>query len=169
MHVRWMIANDMAEVLAIEAHCFTSPWTEWDFVQALRIPSIGGLVAEVDERPIGDSVIGYMIYELRKNELHILNLGVHTGTRRKFVGSMLVQKLFAKLSRERRRRITADVRESNYAAHLFFKKLGFFCTQVVRGCYDGTDESCYRFTYDLCPPVRLLIRNRVTSNAMGDV
>jgi [ribosomal protein S18]-alanine N-acetyltransferase len=162
MHVRWMIKRDMPEVLAIETHCFTEPWTECDFANCLRSRSVIGMVAELDERPEGDSIVGYMIYDMRKNDLHLLNIAVHPGLRRQIIGASMVQKLFAKLSRERRRRITAEVRESNYAAQLFFKSLGFFCTEVIRDCYDDSEESGYRFQYDLCPPVRLLLANRVS-------
>ena len=41
-----------------------------------------------------------------------------------------------------------EVRESNLAAQLFFKKMGFKAVLVLRSHYDDTDEDAYvmRFT-----------------------
>jgi [ribosomal protein S18]-alanine N-acetyltransferase len=157
MHIRWMIACDMREVLTIERDCFTDPWSESDFVNCLRQRNVIGMVAEHEER-----VVGYMLYELNKDNLHLLNLAVHPGMRRQIIGASMVQKLFSKLSRERRRRIVCEVRESNLQAQLFFKSLGFFCVELLREFYDKTDEPALRFQYDLCPPVRQLVANRVS-------
>ena len=72
VHIRWMIRRDMPEVLAIEEQCFEFPWSEEDFIRCLRQRNCIGMVAEHSER-----VVGFMIYELHKNRLHILNFAVH--------------------------------------------------------------------------------------------
>ena len=69
VHIRWMIRRDMQEVLQAEQQCFDQSWTEEDFLRCLRQRNCIGMVAEA-----GDKVIGFMIYELHKNKLHILNL-----------------------------------------------------------------------------------------------
>ena len=71
IHIRWMIRRDMAEVLAIEAESFEFPWSEEDFIRCLRQRNCIGMVAELD-----DHVVGFMIYELHKNRLHVLNFAV---------------------------------------------------------------------------------------------
>jgi len=71
IHIRWMIRRDMAEVIAIETESFEFPWSEDDFVRCLRQRNCIGMVAEMD-----DQVVGFMIYELHKNRLHILNFAV---------------------------------------------------------------------------------------------
>ncbi len=157
MHIRWMIRCDMDEVLTIERDCFTDPWSESDFVNCLRQRNTVGMVAEHDEK-----VVGYMVYELNKNDLHLLNIAVHPGMRRQIIGAAMVQKLITKLSQQRRRRIICEVRESNLLAQLFFKSLGFVCVELLREFYDETDEPALRFQYDLCPPVRQILSNRVS-------
>ena len=73
VHIRWMIRRDMPEVLDIENRSFEFAWTEEDFIRCLRQRNCIGMVAEHDER-----VVGFMIYELHKNRLHILNFAVHS-------------------------------------------------------------------------------------------
>src|SRR5215471_1645201 len=116
VHIRWMIRRDMPEVLAIEKQCFEFPWQDEDFIRCLRQRNCIGMVAEAGER-----VVGFMIYELHKSRLHILNFAVHEGFRRRGVGCQMVAKLISKLSSHRRTRITLEVRETNLAAQLFFR------------------------------------------------
>ena len=68
VHIRWMIRRDMQEVLQAEQQCFAQSWTEEDFLRCLRQRNCIGMVAEA-----GDKVIGFMIYELHKSMLRILN------------------------------------------------------------------------------------------------
>src|ERR1700676_2718981 len=117
VHIRWMIRRDMPEVLQIEQDSFDYSWTEEDFLRCLRQRNCIGMVAEH-----GEKVVGFMIYELHKSKLHILNFAVHPGWRRLEVRAQMVGKLVSKLSSHRRTRITLEVRETNLAAQLFFRK-----------------------------------------------
>ena len=118
VHIRWMIRRDMPEVLAIEGNSFEFPWSEDDFIRCLRQRNCIGMVAEHDER-----VAGFMIYELHKTRLHILNFAVHPDYRRRGVGAQMVEKLIGKLSYQRRTRILLEIRETNLPAQLFFLSL----------------------------------------------
>lgn len=142
VHIRWMIRRDMPEVLVIEGHSFEFPWTEEDFIRCLRQRNCIGMVAEYDER-----VVGFMIYELHKNRLHILNFAVHPDFHRRDVGHQMVHKLIGKLSQGRRNRIMLEVRETNLAAQLFFRDAGFRAISVLRDFYDDTVEDAYLMEY----------------------
>ena len=146
VHIRWMIRRDMPSVLAIEQNCFEFAWTEEDFIRCLRQRNCIGMVAEKD-----DEIVGFMIYELHKNRLHILNFAVHADQRRQGVGNSLCSKLFGKLSHERRNRIMLEVRETNLDAQLFFKNLGFRAISVLRDFYDDTVEDAYLMQYRYHP------------------
>ena len=74
----------------------------------------------------GEKVVGFMIYELHKNKLHILNFAVHPAWRRLGVGVQMVAKLISKLSSHRRTRITLEAARTNLAAQLFFRHQGKF-------------------------------------------
>ena len=138
VHIRWMIRRDMAEVLDIESRSFEFPWTEEDFIRCLRQRNCIGMIAEHEER-----VVGFMIYELHKNRLHILNFSVRPEFRRRGVGSQMASKLIGKLSQERRNRIQLEVRETNLAAQLFFRQAGFRAISVLRDFYEDTIEDAY--------------------------
>lgn len=142
VHIRWMIRRDMVEVLNIENQSFEFPWSEDDFIRCLRQRNCIGMVAEHDE-----IVAGFMIYELHRNRLHILNFSVSPDLRNMGVGTQMVEKLIGKLSSLRRSRILLEVRETNLVAQLFFRELGFRAISVLRDFYLDTTEDAYLMQY----------------------
>jgi [ribosomal protein S18]-alanine N-acetyltransferase len=138
VHIRWMIRRDMAEVLEIERGAFEFPWFEEEFIRCLRQRNCIGMVAEHGER-----VVGFMIYELHKTRLHILNFAVATDVRRRNIGRQMIDKLIGKLSSQRRTRISLEVRETNLAAQVFFRSSGFKATSVLHEFYDDSPEDAY--------------------------
>jgi ribosomal-protein-alanine N-acetyltransferase len=142
VHIRWMIRRDMPEVLQTEQQSFEFAWTEEDFLRCLRQRNCIGMVAEQ-----GEKVVGFMIYELHKAKLHILNFAVHPGFRRLGVGAQMVQKLISKLSSHRRTRITLEVRETNLAAQLFFSRQNFKAVRVLRNYYEDSGEDAFLMQY----------------------
>lgn len=138
VHIRWMIRRDMPTVLSIEESSFEFAWCEEEFIRCLRQRNCIGMVAE-----IGDRVVGFMIYELHKNRLHLLNFAVCPSMRRMQIGTAMVDKLIGKLSGDRRNRILLEVRETNLEAQLFFKNLGFRAISVLRDFYTDTTEDAY--------------------------
>jgi len=142
VHIRWMIRRDMKEVLRIENACFEFPWSEPDFVTTLRQRNCIGMVAEHNER-----VVGYMVYELHKDQLHVLNFAVPPDFRRCSVGSTMAAKLASKLSYQRRRKITLEVRETNLTAQLFLREMGFRAVAVLKDFFGDTEEDAYRMQY----------------------
>lgn len=146
VHIRWMIRRDMPEVLAIERQSFEFPWFEEDFIRCLRQRNCIGMVAENGER-----VVGFMIYELHKTRLHILNFAVAGEVRRRGVGTQMLDKLIGKLSSQRRTRIGLEVRETNLAAQIFFRENDFRATSVLRNFYDDSPEDAYVMQYCHAP------------------
>ncbi len=142
VHIRWMIRRDMPEVLDTEQQSFAFAWTEEDFLRCLRQRNCIGMVAEH-----GEKVVGFMIYELHKAKLRILNFAVHPGWRRHSVGSQMVAKLISKLSSHRRTRITLEIRETNLSAQLFFARQGFKASRVLRSYYEDSGEDAYLMEY----------------------
>jgi [ribosomal protein S18]-alanine N-acetyltransferase len=148
VHIRWMIRRDMPEVLQTEQESFEYAWTEEDFLRCLRQRNCIGMVAEQ-----GEKVVGFMIYELHKNKLHILNFAVHPACRRLGVGAQMTAKLVSKLSSHRRTRITLEVRETNLGAQLFFRSQAFRAVRVLRGFYEDSGEDAFLMQYKLADDV----------------
>ncbi len=152
VHIRWMIRRDMLEVLQIEESSSDYPWCEEDFLRCLRQRNCIGMVAE-----LGEQVVGFMIYELHKNRLHILNFAVDPKLRRMNIGRQMIQKLISKLSSHRRSSISVELRETGLAAQLFFRSAGFKAIRVQRERFADTGEDAYLLSY------------RVSNNAMATV
>lgn len=162
VHIRWMIRRDMADALEIETDGFEFPWSEDDFIRCLRQRNCIGMVAEQEDR-----VVGFMIYELHKTRLHLLNLAVSKEYRRRGVGAQMLAKLTAKLSTQRRTRILLEVRETNLPAQVFFRTQGFRAVSVLRDFYDDTTEDAYLMQYRYRPVESEIILpiNRITKLA----
>jgi ribosomal-protein-alanine N-acetyltransferase len=144
IHVRWMIRRDMAEVSTIEHEAFEFPWSEEGFTRCLRQRNCIGMVAE-----LADSVVAFMIYELHRSRLHVLNFAVLRSHRRLGIGTQMMEKLIGKLTPDRRGRIQLEVRETNLAAQLFFRSLGFRATTVLKDFYQDSTEDAYLMQYAL--------------------
>jgi len=138
VHIRWMIRRDMADVIQAERQSFEYAWTEEDFLQCLRQRNCIGMVAEQDDR-----IVGFMIYELHKNRLHLLNFAVAEEYRRSGIGTQMVEKLIAKMASHRRNKITLAVRERNLGAQLFFRNLDFRASRVMRNYYEDSGEDAF--------------------------
>jgi ribosomal-protein-alanine N-acetyltransferase len=160
VHIRWMIRRDMGEVINIEAMSFEFPWLEDDFIRCLRQRNCIGMVAEY-----GEQVVGFMIYELHRNRLHILNFAVDPQFRRRHVGKQMIRKLVAKLSPQRRNRIMLEVRETNLAAQLFFKNLDFRAISLLREFYEDTPEDAYLMQFHLDSIALESSSDRITKRA----
>ncbi len=161
VQIRWMIRRDMPEVLDIELQSFEFPWTEEDFLCCLRQRNCIGMVAERQER-----IVGFMIYELLKQQLHVLNFAVAPSARRQAIGAQMMDKLVHKLSQQRRHEIILEVRESNLPAQLFFRDQGLSACSVFRGYYDDTEEDAYQMRYQLAGTNDLILpistKNRIS-------
>lgn len=142
--IRWLIRRDMQEVLRIESSSFEYPWTDEDFLCCLRQRNCIGMVAEHDYK-----VVGFMIYELCRGKLNILNFAVHPDFRRRGVGAGMVERLRDKLHQQRRTQLLLELRESNLDGQMFFRSQGFKAVSVLREHYTDTNEDCYVMQFKL--------------------
>lgn len=118
--IRWLIRRDMPDVLRIEQESYVEPWSEEDFLNALRQRNCIGMVCESEKR-----ILGFMIYELFKDRIDVLKMAVEHQSRRLGVGTSMVDRLSAKLHNQRRRCAKLVVSDSDLHAHLFLKSCGF--------------------------------------------
>lgn len=140
-HIRWMIRRDMPAVLAIENESFSAPLDEAQFIHCMRQRVCIGMIAEQDDR-----IVGFMLYELLKNSLHLLNLAVAADHRHQGVGTAMVAKLASKLGWGERNRIVLEVSEANLPGQLFFKSQGFRAVSVIRDYYDD-GQAAYQMVH----------------------
>jgi ribosomal-protein-alanine N-acetyltransferase len=142
-YIRWMVRRDLSSVVAIEKDVFDYPWSEQEFLIAARQRNCIGMVAERNEE-----VVGYMVYELHKTRIELLNFAVRPRSQRLGIGSAMIEKLKSKLAYERRNKISLEVRERNLDGQLFFRNAGFKCTSILHGWYAVEEESiAYRMQF----------------------
>lgn len=144
VQIRWLINGDMPDVQMIECQGFLNPWTQNDFLSALRERNIIGMVAKH-----GHKIVGFMVYELQKKELRLLNFAVDPKHQRKQVGTQMIARLADKLSEQRRKKIVAEIRESNLPAQLFFSAVNFRATTVIHGWFEDTNEDAYLMEFEI--------------------
>lgn len=142
--IRWMVNADLPEILDIEFNCFENPWSGKAFHAAKKNRDVVVMVADIEGQ-----VVGYMVYELHKHFINVLNFAVHYEFRRKGVGRAMVAKLLDKLCREKRNKITLKVRDTNLGGQNFYKALGFKAVSVLYGAYSDSDDAAYLFEYNL--------------------
>ena len=140
VHIRWMIRKDTPAFLRIESASFDYPWCEEDLLSELTQRNVIAQVAELDEQ-----VVGYIVYELFKTKLEILNFAVHPDYRRQGIGTALMRKMAGKLTTGRRSRIVFHVWDHNLDAHLFLRACGFRATGIVDGFFREHNLDAYRF------------------------
>lgn len=165
VQIRWLIRRDMPEVLDIERSRFGFVWTEEDFLCCLRQRNCIGMVAECDHQ-----IVGFMIYELHKMKLRVINFAVAPDEHRRGIGGQMIDRLVEKLTQQRRKEIVLEVRESNLPAQMFFKEQGFRGIRVLRNYYDDTVEDAYVMQYSLTADdwsLPFSLDNRITEFEMS--
>ena len=116
-----MEARHTAQIAALEAECFSAPWSEASVRSELDNPLSLWLVAE-DE---GGALVGYVGSQTVLGESDMMNLAVAAAYRRQGVGRQLVEALCEALTQAGSERLTLEVRASNEAAKALYRQLGF--------------------------------------------
>jgi ribosomal-protein-alanine N-acetyltransferase len=133
------IHQDCAEVLSIENSCFEFPWSKEEFFSNLEEDNCVGMVAEKNHQ-----IVGFMVYELGKTVINLLNFAVAPEYRRQGIGRQMAELLIAKLyAVKRSTRIAMKVGEKNLAAQLFFRACGFKAVNVFHNIFQDTPEDAY--------------------------
>ena len=95
LDIRWLIRNDMKDVMRIDNMGFKHPYTEEDFLLLLKQRNNIGMVGS-----IGGHIVAFMIYELIKDRIDLKTLAVDADVRRVGIGQAMIDKLISKLSLE---------------------------------------------------------------------
>lgn len=143
--IRRIEKGDMTTIMRLEREIFEFPWDRKDFIRFLGPTphSVGVIIA-----PKGGPIAGYMVYELGKGEIDILNLAIDAPHRRKKIGMRLINALKGNLGKEGRQCIVSKVRETNVSAQMFFRSLGFKIREIMTNYYEGSKDDAYGMKYE---------------------
>lgn len=115
---------DLCHIDAIEAlekQCFSAPWTREMLIKQLP-DDMHIFLAAVDDN--GEAV-GYVGLMNVLDEGYISNVAVSPEMRRQGIGDMLIDELILRVRAKKLSFVTLEVRESNLAAQMLYKKHGF--------------------------------------------
>ena len=141
-----MQESDLDEVLLLEQRSFSEPWTRKMFLGELHGNAFAtNLALRAGEAGFGEDVgagalLGYIMFWVVFEELHIMNLAVLPQVRRQGLGMALVRHALTAAAAQGARTALLEVRSSNAAALAMYRKLGFVQKSVRKGYYDHPRE-----------------------------
>lgn len=138
-HIREMRREDLDEVTALEAACFSMPWKYRDFEEVLTNPDRCYLVAEADKvtADTPDRILGGCMLTHIVGEGDISNVAVYEKYRNNGIASAVLAELL-KLGAVRYgiTAYTLEVRSKNTAARRLYEKYGFVSRGVRPNFYE---------------------------------
>ena len=120
LEISRMTAADVAEIAALEAVCFSDPWSEASVASELENPLSLWLVARD-----AAGLLGYIGSQSVPDEADMMNIAVRKDARRQGIAKKLILALCARLADKGVQSLTLEVRDSNEAAIGLYEGLGF--------------------------------------------
>ena len=135
MIIAKMNESHVAEVAALEAMCFSEPWSEKSVASELTNPLSLWLVALE-----GENVIGYVGSQTVMGWSDMMNVAVHPDHRRLGVGKALIEELIRQLREQGSENLTLEVRTSNENAKALYAGLDFMEVGRRKNYYHNPKE-----------------------------
>ncbi len=141
MKIERMTKNHLDRVAALEAECFTHPWSRESLEEELNNET--SLFYTAVEN---GGVIGYIGMSVIIDEGYIFNVAVDKNHRKKGVGSALINELVTYGKKNNLCFITLEVRESNLNARSLYSEFGFIKVGERKNYYSHPVESAILMT-----------------------
>lgn len=129
--------RDLDDVAALEAECFTNPWTREMLEREMRTT---GVVRVYTARDAAGTLIAFCTCWLVVDELHINTLAVAAAHRGAGIGTALMRYVMDDAVHAGAVSATLEVRASNAAARRLYARLGFSESAVRASYYSHPDE-----------------------------
>ena len=151
LRFRPVVEADLPRIMAIEAAGFPHPWSEallraelghaWSRLLAAVEPGEGG----------ADRILGYIVFWLVHDEVHVLNVGTAPEARRRGIGRALMEAAVAAGRGRGARLSTLEVRRSNHPAIALYGSLGYREVGVRPRYYAEENEDAIVMTLEFDP------------------
>ena len=140
-----MRPDDLDEVVTIERASFGMPWSRGAFLYEIEQNRVARCwVLREDER-----VAAYLCLWEIADELHVTNIAVHPGLRRRGLARRLLCAILEDGRTRRLRAVTLEVRPTNDEARTLYESFGFRVVGRRRGYYYDTGEDALIMESDL--------------------
>lgn len=149
---RRMVLDDLERVMEIELQAFSHPWSAELFRRELTHPWSTILLA-TEPRDEGaaarEHVLGFVIYWLVHDELHVLNVAVAREERRRGVARALLDEMTGRGRQAGAVMATLEVRRSNRPAIALYEGLGYRQAGIRPNYYVDEGEDAIVMNADL--------------------
>jgi [ribosomal protein S18]-alanine N-acetyltransferase len=147
--IRPMVMEDLDAVMEIQRASFKNPWSTELFKRELTHDWSTILLAE-DLGPNGaPRLIGFLIFWLVHDEVHILNVASSPAARKRGVARTLIQQALDKGRKSACTLATLEVRRSNEPAINLYKSFGFRPVGIRPNYYVDEGEDAIVMVLDL--------------------
>ena len=143
--IREMQPEDVPAVAALEAACFSEPWSEQAFLDALKQPE-ALMMAAIG---MGNNPMGYCGIYLSADEGEITNVAVRPDHRKKGIADAILTDVLSESQKRGARTIYLEVRESNLPAQKLYEKHGFVSCGIRKNFYRKPTEHAIVMSCDL--------------------
>ncbi len=135
--IRYMVEEDIDNVLKVENNCFATPWSRTAFVNEL----MNNKFAHYLVLQCGEEIIGYCGLWIIVDEAHITNIAIENNYRGKNLGERLLVHAMDVSRSLGAIKMTLEVRVSNHIAQSLYKKLGFNSGGIRKNYYTDNQEN----------------------------
>ncbi len=139
LRFRRMVPADLPRVVEIEKDGFQHPWSPQLLERELSHAWSTVLLA-VEDGPRGEVVVGFVVFWLVHDEVHVLNIATALEARRRGVGRALMEEATESGRRRGATLATLEVRRSNEAALELYRSLGYRQAGVRVNYYSDEGE-----------------------------
>jgi len=142
---------DLPRILEIEAAGFLHPWSEALLRAELGHAWSNQVAALAPEGEGSEEILGYIIFWLVHDGVHVLNVGTAPEARRRGVARALMDRAVALGRKKGARLSTLEVRRSNAPAVALYRSLGYREAGVRPGYYAEENEDAIVMTLEFDP------------------
>jgi len=126
---RAMTDADLDEVMEIEPHIYSHPWTRGNFADSLKSAHSAGVLLH------NEKIIGYALMMMVLDEAHLLNLSISKPYQKQGLGRLLLEHMISIAQALNAANMFLEVRASNISAIALYENIGFNEMAVRRGYY----------------------------------
>lgn len=129
---------DLPAILDVEAKAHPTPWTREVFAREFDLDWSYLWVLTRSDDP--DDIVGFLVFWVIHDEVHILNVAVHPDMRRRGIATAIIEFLIVLATEREASFVTLEVREHNRPAIALYESLGFDIMGRRERYYSDTGE-----------------------------
>lgn len=140
----WITAAEIADLdqlVEIEKLSFAFPWSRQMLLEEFEREFSVIEVMHTENNSGGDIIVAFINYWVILEEVHVLNVAVHPGWRRRGLAKQLMEHLIQKSRAQQAQIITLEVRRSNDAAIALYSSLGFHTIGIRKQYYENREDA----------------------------